>query len=178
MEVGASIVSLLSVGATIATAINDFVTSCNNAPLFAQSVLHETLEFSYALSKLQRLVLEPQAISLDQSRTSMLDVNHLSLTLVGCVCTFSQLEKEIQRMRLSGKFGILDRVKWTFIERDVGSIIQRIQNHKMSLMLILTILRYVFKFYYMHLPCAPSDFKKGLTNFVNFSCSAADQPPK
>ncbi|RPB06854.1 ankyrin, partial [Morchella conica CCBAS932] len=140
MEVGASIVGLLSAGASIAIAINDFVTSCNNAPLFAQSILHETLEFSYALEKLQHLVVGPQATSLDQSRTSMIDVNHLSLTLVGCVCTFSQLEKEIQRMKLSGKFGILDRVKWSFIERDVCSIIQRIQNHKMSLMLILTIL--------------------------------------
>lgn len=153
MEVGASIVGLLSAGASIAIAINDFVTSCNNAPLFAQSILHETLEFSYALEKLQHLVVGPQATSLDQSRTSMIDVNHLSLTLVGCVCTFSQLEKEIQRMKLSGKFGILDRVKWSFIERDVCSIIQRIQNHKMSLMLILTILKYVFKFIlYIFLP--------------------------
>jgi hypothetical protein len=61
---------------------------------------------------------------------------------VGCVITYSELEAIIDSVHGGTDMGAIDRLKWTLKETEVQDIIQRIQNHKISLTLMLSILQW------------------------------------
>ena len=69
-------------------------------------------------------------------------LEHVAATLIGCVTTYSELEVIIDSVRIDSKMGIFDRIKWTNKEKKICDIIQRIQNHKSSLTLMLMILQW------------------------------------
>lgn len=138
MEVAASVVGLLAAGAQVSSVLQQFMSSTSNAPSLAQSLNQEIGDFRIVLSKLERIVRG--SVPLNKSRGSMIDTDHLAFTLAGCVCTFSQLEKEVDRVKSSGKMELLDRIRWARNENTLLYIVQRLQSHKLSLTLILTIL--------------------------------------
>lgn len=138
MDVAASVVGLLSAGAQITILLQQLIQGTVNAPGFARTIEYEMHDFSFVLSKLQHIVLG--STPLNRSRASMIDIHHLSLTLAGCVCTFSELEKEVNDLKRAGKMDIVDRVRWGWAESTFAPLIQRLQSHKLSLTLILTIL--------------------------------------
>lgn len=136
MEVAASVVGLLTAGAQITLILQSFIESAINAPALARRIHHEVHEFEIILSKLQPIVLGP----LDRSRASLIDIHHLSFTLAGCVCTFSELEKQVSELKCTGKMDFTDRIRWSRAESTFKPLIERLQSHKASLTLILTIL--------------------------------------
>lgn len=141
MEAAAAIAGLMAVGAKIYGALHQFTATCIDAPLIAKTTRHEVQEFGYALNKLQPYVDGSTPIKL--LGASMTDVDQLSLTLAACVDTFSLLEKAMNSLMpgLAGptRFGTLDRLKWSLAEGNVTQLVQRLQQHKSSLTLLLTI---------------------------------------
>ena len=69
----------------------------------------------------------------------MLKVEQVVTILSGCVLTFSELEKLLDELKI-GSFEVLDCLKWANKERAILALIQRLQNHKASLSLILNTL--------------------------------------
>ncbi|KAH0609718.1 uncharacterized protein H6S33_012264 [Morchella sextelata] len=146
MEVGAAIVGLIVAGAQISAALHRFISGCTNAPAAAHSIYQEVNEFRIVLQKLQNIVSSTELEPLDNAKASLIDTGPISFTLVQCVCTFSELEKELKRMKLDElnlegkKLGVWHRMKWNFVEQTMSTMISRIQNHKNSLGLLLSIL--------------------------------------
>ena len=75
-----------------------------------------------------------------KSRTSLILVEQVVVTLADCVTTFSELEAVLGTARIESELRILDRVKWAAKESKVADIQRRLQCNKSSLTLMLTIL--------------------------------------
>ncbi|KAI9762001.1 MAG: hypothetical protein M1840_001499 [Geoglossum simile] len=137
ISVAASIVGLLTAAAKISSTMQGFV-SITGAANLCQRVQHEIRDITAAATQLQTFVLE--GLQPMPSRKSMVDVNQVLITLTGTVCTFSELEKEVDGLKRDSDMGILDRAKWAWKEQAITQLCQRIQDHKLSLSLMLTIL--------------------------------------
>lgn len=72
----------------------------------------------------------------------MLLVEQVLVTLTGCVLTFSELEDILTELKIDGTMDTLDRINWARKESKIAGIISRLQNHKASLNLMLTILQW------------------------------------
>lgn len=123
-------------GVQISSTIQQLVSGSASAPSVAQAVQSEIHDFVVVLSQLQPLILGTAFANI--SRASMIDVDQVLVTLTGCVCTFSELEKEVNGLGLAT--GIRNRLKWALAESTISQLVQRLQNHKASLNLMLTIL--------------------------------------
>ncbi|RYP89939.1 hypothetical protein DL770_003960 [Monosporascus sp. CRB-9-2] len=70
-------------------------------------------------------------------------LEHLATAVTGCVLTKDELETLVDDLGLtysdSGVTGVFDRAKWIRKEDEIRTLLQRLQNHKSSLNLILTI---------------------------------------
>ena len=69
----------------------------------------------------------------------MLKVDQIINVISSYLLTFSELERLLDDLE-TGKMNIIDRMKWTRREAEIASLIQRLQNHKASLSLILNVL--------------------------------------
>lgn len=144
MELGTAIVGLVVAGAQISAVLNRFISSCTNAPSAAHSIYQEVGEFRIVLQKLQHIVFSPEP--LDNEKASLIDTGPISFTLVHCVCTFDELEKELKRMKLDEfnlegkKLGVWHRMRWSLVEQTMSAMILRIQNHKSTLGILLSVL--------------------------------------
>lgn len=137
MEAAASIVGLLAIAAKVGLALENFVSNCIDAPLIAQTICDEVRDFRFALSKLQPYVDRTTPITPLGALST--DVNHLSLTLVSCVSTLARLEKTVDRLKTSGRMDTVDRLRWSWAEAAIAELAQRLQHHKSTLNLLLTI---------------------------------------
>lgn len=137
MEVAASIVGLLAVGAKVCRTLQQFISSATNAPLLAHTLQDEARDFGFALAKLQPYV--DGASSMTLLGASSTDVNQLSLTLAAAVVTISRLEEKMDRVIPHGPMTTVYRLKWIFAESDLNQLVHRLQQHKSTMSLLLTI---------------------------------------
>lgn len=140
LSVSASVAGLLTAAAQISSLLIKFANSAKGAPKQAQSVLIEVKDISGILHHVQLFLLGQMAAS--RSRASMLLVEQLLVTLTGCVITFSELEDILTDLKTEGAMHTLDRINWARKESKIAGIISRLQNHKSSLNLMLTILEW------------------------------------
>lgn len=137
MEVALSAAGLALTGAQIGSALHEFISGTSNAPTIAQAIEDEIEDFAQILSRVQSITFGPD---LDLSKASLIDLNHLSSTLAASVRTFSELEREIDRVKGSGKMDLWNRFRWARAEKNLLFFIQRLQSQKSTFSVILTIL--------------------------------------
>ncbi|KAL8854179.1 MAG: hypothetical protein Q9221_001102 [Calogaya cf. arnoldii] len=141
LSLAAGVIGVLTAAAQISTLVVQFAVSSKGAPKSARTVLIEVNGISSILSHL-RLFLSGDE-TFDQSRTQLLHVDQVLAIITGCVTTFSELEQLLDRLSVTEKanrMAALDRAKWARKEKTVSNLIQRLQNHKASLSLILNVL--------------------------------------
>ncbi|KAH0604117.1 uncharacterized protein H6S33_007148 [Morchella sextelata] len=138
MEVAASIVGLLAAGAQVTSILREFLSSVKNAPAIAKRLDDEVIHFQYIILKIDQTVIKGK--SLDPDRAALVDINHLCAALTAAVSTFSELEKELDRIKARGKMDFWDRLKWSRAEKNLLNISLRLNRHETSLTLIFTIL--------------------------------------
>ncbi|KAI5837734.1 hypothetical protein DFP73DRAFT_567261 [Morchella snyderi] len=138
MEVAASVVGLLMAGGKIASILQEFLSSIKNAPAIAKRLDDEVNQFRYIMLKIQQTVIEGE--TLNPNRAALIDLNHLCASLTAAVTTFSELEKELDRIKARGTVDFWDRVKWSRAEKKLLNISLRLNRHETSLTLIFTIL--------------------------------------
>ena len=137
LSISAGVIGILTAAAQISSVLIKFVRSAKGAPHQAQAIITEVNDTSAVLSHLQAFLLGKKFA--DTSRTSMLKVDQVVDIVSGCVLTFSELEKLLDELETS-EMNTLDRAKWARKEAAIAGLIQRLQNHKASLSLILNIL--------------------------------------
>ena len=133
----AGVIGVVTAAAQISSILINFTKSTIAAPRQARAVLTEVNEISGILSQLQSYLL-----GLDfpnRSMTSMLKVEELVTVVSGCRLTFSELEKLLDELKTED-LDALDCLKWVRKESAIMGLIQRLQNHKASLSLVLNIL--------------------------------------
>ena len=137
LSIAAGVVGILTAAAQISTLLIDFTKATKNAPSRALHIITEINDISGTLSHLQSFLLGNEYS--DTSRTSLLKADHIVTILSGCVMTFSELEKLLDALKTKD-MKILDSIKWARREKDITALIQRLQNHKISLSLMFDIL--------------------------------------
>ena len=137
LSIAAGVSGVLIAAAQISSLLIKFTRSTIAAPRHAQVVLTEASDISGILSQLQSYILGTDLPN--RSTSSMLKVEELVTVLSGCVLTVSELEKLLDELKTED-FDVLDRVKWVRKESTIMGLIQRLQNHKASLSLVLDIM--------------------------------------
>ena len=137
LSIASGVAGLVTATAQITLLLTKLTKSVIAAPYQAQIVLTEISDIGDILSHLQSFLLGLD--SPDKSRTSLLKVEKIVTIVSGCVLTFSELEKLLDELKTEG-LDILDRLKWARKESAIMGLIQRLQNHKASLSLVLSIL--------------------------------------
>lgn len=137
LSIATGVVGLITAATQISLILAKFTRSTIAAPHQAQVVLAEVSDVGGILSHLESFLLGPA--SADRSRTSLLKVEKVVTIVSGCVLTFSELEKLLDDLKTED-LDVLDRVRWARKESAIEGLIQRLQNHKASLSLVLNIL--------------------------------------
>ena len=137
LSIAAGVVGILTAAAQVSTLLINFTKATKHAPARARHVMTEVNDISGTLSHLQSFLFGIEYA--DTSRTSLLKADHIVTIISGCVMTFSELEKLLDALKTKD-MRILDGMKWARKEKDITTLIQRLQHHKTSLSLMLDIL--------------------------------------
>nr|RBQ97623.1 hypothetical protein FVER53263_00125 [Fusarium verticillioides] len=139
LSVSASVVGLLGAGAKITSCLWTFATNARDALQLARHLVFEVADITAALGSLQAYVCgQAQAPG---ERGALILLEHVLTTLTGCVTTFSDFQSLMDQLNLSPDMGTIDKMKWARQESNIATIVQRLQNHKSSLTLMLTVLQ-------------------------------------
>lgn len=138
LSVAASIVGLLTLAVKVSQTVRCLARSARNAPKDFEKVALEVDDFRNILSQLQLYVLGVTKPS--RSRTSLIMAEQVVATLAACVQTFSGLDTFVSMFDNDEGAGLLDRFRWASKQQELTTIVSRLQMHKSSLALILTIL--------------------------------------
>ena len=137
LSIAAGVVGVVTAAVQISALLTRLTKSTIAAPKQAQIVLTEVSEIAGILSHLQSFLLGRE--SAGKSRTSMLELEQVVTIISSCVLTFSELEKMLDEMK-TGDLDMLSRFRWARKESAILILIERLQNHKASLSLMLSIL--------------------------------------
>lgn len=137
LSIAAGVVGILTAAAQISTLLIQFTKASRNAPNQARHIITEVSDTSVILSQLQSFLIGNEYT--DRSRTSLIGVDDVVTIVSSCVKTFSELEQILDGLK-TDDMNVLDHVKWARQQTDIMAIVQRLQNHKASLSLILNIL--------------------------------------
>lgn len=140
LSVAASIVGLLATGGKVTSLLFAFINKCQQPPKFARSIMIEVADISTALGHLQTFLTDPAKTGSERGNLILLD--QLLTTLTGCVTTYSDLQLLLDSLNVSEDMGVFDRVKWMMQEDKLNILLQRLQSHKSSMTLMLTIFQW------------------------------------
>ncbi len=140
LSVAASVVGLLAAGGKVTTLLFTVITKCKDSPTLARSILFEVADISAALGHLQDFLGDRTKATSERGNLILLD--QLLTTLTGCVTTYSDLQFILTGLNISEDVGTFDRIKWMRQESRLNTLVQRLQSHKSSLTLMLTIIQW------------------------------------
>ena len=140
LSVAASVVGLLGAAHKITTTLHSLVFKVRDAPSLARTVVTEVSDISAALGQLQAYVLG--TANANPARSNLILLQQVVATLTGCVTTYSELEAAIDGLGINAEMAVFDRAVWSIQEPRITAIVQRLQNHKISLTLMLAILQW------------------------------------
>lgn len=138
LSLTAAVVGLVNGAGKITATLYELTNNIKDAPSLAHHVMGEVHSINSIICSLQAFLWGESRAS--KSREAMILIEHLVTTLTGCVCTFSELEMEINDLKSGDGMNTLDRLKWIHRKDTIDQLFQRLQNHKSSLSLMLTIL--------------------------------------
>ncbi|KAL8992409.1 MAG: hypothetical protein Q9169_007125 [Polycauliona sp. 2 TL-2023] len=142
LSLAAGVIGVLTAAAQISSLLVHYMKNSRDAHRSARAVLTEVSDIRIILSHIQLLMLydEPRA----RTTLQLLHVGQVVTIIAGCVLTFSELEKLLDGITIrptqADDMRTLSRLNWARKEGDIFKLIQRLQNHKASLTLILTVL--------------------------------------
>lgn len=137
LSLAAGTIGVLTAATNVSSFLIKFIKISTNAPRSASIVLGEVNDISGTLSLLQAFLLGQERPG--QKRMQMLQANQIVTIMSGCVITFSELERLLDQLK-TGDMDVLDCVLWARKEKAIDDLVQRLQNHKASLSLVLNVL--------------------------------------
>jgi hypothetical protein len=138
LSVTMAIVGLLTASHQISSAIGNLVSKSKSAPKEIQDVKSTVDTIRSVLIQLQMLLLGRAQV--DRQRTSLILVEQIVITLSACVATFSELDVFVGTLDSDAMLGLMDRIRWATKTSTIKEHLQKLEMHKSSLTLMLTIL--------------------------------------
>ena len=138
LSIAASVVGLLGAAAKVSEVLKTFICSTKDAPTLANGVLQEVADISTCLSQLQFFLVGTRVGT--RSRTAIIMVEQVIVTLTACVITFSELEEILGVFKDHTPQTIGSRVAWMRKETVIAKLCLRLNSSKQSLNLLLTTL--------------------------------------
>ncbi|KAE9368197.1 Rho GTPase activation protein [Stipitochalara longipes BDJ] len=90
------------------------------------------------LSQLQLMLVGKSQVG--RNRTSLILVEQIVITLSACVATFSDLDVFVESLGTDANMGLLDRLRWATKTSTIQEHMQKLEVHKSTLTLMMTIL--------------------------------------
>ncbi|RPB06610.1 hypothetical protein P167DRAFT_83544 [Morchella conica CCBAS932] len=131
LSVSTSITGLLTASLEVAKLFASLITTYD----YARTVHDEIHHLRFVIFRLDKYV---SSNSINVARASMIDLDQIVTVLLGCMYTFSELEREVKR--LQSKPDVLRRMWWTAVKSNMVDLVQRLQMHKGVIVLMLMIL--------------------------------------
>ena len=138
LSVAASVVGLITAAVQISKTITNLVERSRKAPKECSDARLEVDNIRAILTQLQLFVLGANKAA--RSRTSLILIEQIVTILAACVTTFSDLDEFVDTLDSDEKLGLLDKLRWASKAKSLSDIIAKLQMHKTSLTLMLTIL--------------------------------------
>ncbi|KAK6381093.1 hypothetical protein LTR65_001055 [Meristemomyces frigidus] len=139
LSVAASVVGLVTAGAQMITTLYNIGSAIKDAPQLTRAAADELASITVVLQQLQAYVLGKARVSIQ--RLNLITVEHITATLTGCVVTYSELDVVLKSLNAETGMRAWDRGMWYLKKDKVTEIVQRLQNHKATLGLMLNIIQ-------------------------------------
>ncbi|KAK3655202.1 GTPase activating protein (GAP) for Rho1p [Elasticomyces elasticus] len=139
ITVAASVAGLISSASTMIPILYNVGTSIRDAPQLTKEVAGELANITVVLQQLFAYISGKARASIE--RLNLITVEHITATLTDCVVTYSDLDAVLKSLRVDSGMRAWDRGMWYIKKGRVGEIVQKLQNHKASLGLMLNILQ-------------------------------------
>jgi hypothetical protein len=138
LSVSMAVIGLLTAAKQISSALGTLISNSKNAPKEMQSVKSTVETIRTVLLQLQTILLGRENIS--RKRTSLILVEQVVITLSACVTTFSELDVFVGALQSDETLGLMDRIRWATKTTTIKEHLQKLEMHKSSLTLMMTIL--------------------------------------
>lgn len=139
LSIAGSVVGLLTAGVAITKTLTKLLHTTRDAPKATQHLLQEVTDIAAVLKVLQTYLC--RRVQAPTNRESLILLDHVITALIGCVTTYSDLEMMLDELGTNPR-GLFDRLKWSRKQSQTDALLVRLQNHKSSLTLMLTILQW------------------------------------
>ncbi|KAL2062167.1 hypothetical protein VTL71DRAFT_6433 [Oculimacula yallundae] len=137
LSVIASVVGLLAAATKVAFTLSGIQSSVANAPRTIDHALSQVNGVKVALTGFENLLLGLETA--ENKRIAMIQVDDLVAILTEAVLTFDELEALVNPFTGISSLAIVDRLKWAWGGDEVESILIRLERHKTTLLLMLSI---------------------------------------
>ncbi|KAJ3549850.1 hypothetical protein NM208_g282 [Fusarium decemcellulare] len=138
LSTAASVVGLLTAAAQISKILANVIDKARHAPEECSRIKSEVDDIQNVLTTLQLYIVGTRRAA--RSRTSLIMVEQVVATLAACVTTFSELDTFATALQTDADIKILDRLRWASKDKEIKAVLVRLESHKSSLTLMLTIL--------------------------------------
>jgi hypothetical protein len=138
LSVAASIVGLLAAAQQISSAMGGIASAKAKGSKELSSVKITVDTLRSILLQLQLLLLD--RASINPERASLILVEEVVVTLTACVATFSDLDVCLKGLRSDEQLGLLDVMRWATKAPELKLLLQHLEAHKTSLILMLNII--------------------------------------
>ncbi|KAI9687044.1 MAG: hypothetical protein M1822_002454 [Bathelium mastoideum] len=139
ISAAASIIGVLGAAGKIATLLYHFTSTIANAPRLAIVVLREVDDAARIIGQLGKYVVGNADIP--PAGGSLVMLEQVLVILSNCVATFSELEAILDDLHVEPGLRNVERVKWSLKEPKIKAIVQRLQRHKASLTLMMSVVQ-------------------------------------
>ena len=137
LSIGSAVVGLIAAATRVGPILQHFIMHTRDAPKSASQVLDEMQSTTAALEQMQVYLIGVSKTN--AARRAMLSLRSIVTSLTACVTTYSDLERVVNNCVNNGQ---VYRVKWIYYEDEIVELVQKVRGHKLSLVLMLSILQW------------------------------------
>jgi hypothetical protein len=138
LSVTMAIIGLLTAADQISSTLQPLIKKAANAPREIKEMKSSVDGIRTVLSQLQLMLIGKSQVG--RNRTSLILVEQIVITLSACVTTFSDLDVFVESLGTDANMGLLDRLRWVTKTSTIQEHMQKLEVHKSTLPLMMTIL--------------------------------------
>jgi hypothetical protein len=140
LSITASVVGLLTAAGSVASILSKVKAAIGDAPRLMDQLLLQVNELETVFSVVNQFLVG--ITEAPRQRTSMIQVDQLVATLTEAILTFSELGALIALLGEGSEISMRRRMKLAWKDEKLSSIMLRLDRHKTSLSLMLTVVQW------------------------------------
>ena len=138
LSITMAIIGLLTAADQISSTFQPLIKKAANAPKEIKEMKSSVDGIRTVLSQLQLTLIGKSQVG--RHRTSLILVEQIVITLSACVTIFSDLDVFVEALSTDANMGLLDRLRWATKTSTIQEHMQKLEVHKSTLTLMMTIL--------------------------------------